>query len=368
VHQGRAAERLLFGAAVRPGDVVPSNTHFDTTRANVEAVGALALDLPCDEAADTRSSFPFKGDMHLGRLEACLVENAGKVPLVMLTVTNNALGGHPASMANVRAVRGLCRAVGVPLILDACRFAENVWLVREREAAESARAPREIARELFELADGCTFSAKKDGLCHIGGFLALRDGRLAERLRRDMVLGEGFPTYGGLAGRDLEAIAQGLREVLEEDYLRHRHACVRRMVGLLDGRAIPVVRPAGGHAVFLDAGRFLPHVPACEFPGQALAIELYLEGGVRACEIGSLMHGALGRPAHELVRLAIPRRTYTWSHLEYAVEVVARVWRRRRSIGGVAIEQAPEVLRHFSARFSRLAPEPAARPAAAHGS
>ncbi|HVS10744.1 MAG TPA: tryptophanase [Planctomycetota bacterium] len=367
-HQGRAAEYLLFSALVRPGDVVPSNTHFDTTRANVEARGATAIDLPCPEAADTRSRYPFKGDVDLARLEACLAEHAGQVPLAILTVTNNALGGHPASLANVRTAQRLCRRAGVPLVLDACRFAENVGLLRERDPEYAGRPPREIARELFGLADGCTMSAKKDGLAHIGGFLALRDGALAEEIRRRMVVTEGFPTYGGLAGRDLEAIAQGLVEVLDEDYLAHRLDTVRRMGARLEAHGIPIVRPAGGHAVFLDAGRFLPHVPPAQFPGQALAIELYLEGGLRTCEVGSLLHGARGRPPHELLRLAIPRRTYTWSHLEYAVKVVARVWRRRRSIGGVAIEEAPEVLRHFSARFSRLAPAPAARPAAARGS
>jgi tryptophanase len=356
-HQGRAAEHFLFRALVRPGDVVPNNTHFDTTRANVEACGGEALDLPCVELHDTASRFPFKGNMDLEALRRVL---AGKrhVPLVMMTLTNNAGGGQPASLDNLRAVRALCQEFEVPLYLDACRFAENAWMVRAR--GREARPVREVVKEVFSLADGCTMSAKKDGLANIGGFLAVRDAGLAEHVRRELVVTEGFPTYGGLAGRDLEAIAQGLHEILEEDYLAYRSASIRYVVRSLDERGVPVVLPAGGHAIFLDAARFLPHVPPSEYPGQALAVELYLEGGIRTCEIGSVMlahtdpdTGEEIPARNELVRLAIPRRTYTKSHLDYVIEVTTRVFERRQDIRGVRIVDAPEVLHHFGARFTR---------------
>jgi tyrosine phenol-lyase len=366
-HQGRAAEALLFQSLVRPGHVVPNNTHFDTTRANVEAAGGAALDLPSPLAADTAAEHPFKGDIDLRRLEAALVEHAGSVPLVMLTVTNNAAGGHPVSLDNARAVRALCDAHGVPLFLDAARFAENAWLVRERTPALAARPVREVARELFDLADGCTMSAKKDGLANIGGFVACRDAALADELRNRLVVTEGFPTYGGMSGRDLEAVAQGLREVLDESYLAYRSASIRYVVRRLADAGIPVLLPWGGHAIFLDAARFLPHVPPRAYPGQALALELYLEGGIRSCEIGSVMLGrrdpVTGRERsadHELLRLAIPRRTYTQSHMDYVIAILRRLWERRASIGGVRIAQAPAVLRHFQARFERLE-VPAAR-------
>ncbi len=356
-HQGRAAEHFLFQALVKPGDVVPNNTHFDTTRANVEACGGEALDLPCAELHDTTSSFPFKGNMDLDWLRSVL-SGPCHIPLVMMTLTNNAGGGQPASLENLRAVRALCQEFDVPLYLDACRFAENAWMVRVRE--EPDRPVREIAREVFSLADGCTMSAKKDGLANIGGFLAVRDAKLAQRIRRELVITEGFPTYGGLAGRDLEAVAQGLAEVLEDDYLAYRSASIRYVVRSLDERGVPVVRPAGGHAIFLDAARFLPHLDPGEYPGQALAIELYLEGGIRTCEIGSVMLAhrdpSTGEeiPArNELVRLAIPRRTYTKSHLDYVIEVTTRVFEQRDEIRGVCILEAPEVMRHFGARFGR---------------
>jgi tyrosine phenol-lyase len=354
-HQGRAAEHLLFQSIAGPGRVIPSNTHFDTTRANVEASGATAVDLPCRESADLMSDFPFKGNVDLEALDACLSEHRGAVPLVLVTITNNAGGGQPVSIQNLRGVRHLCDRHGAWLYLDACRFAENAWLVRQREPGMSHRSPRLIAREMFDLADGCTMSAKKDGLANIGGFLACRDATLAARVRQIMVVTEGFPTYGGMAGRDLEAIAQGLHEVLDENYLEYRHASIRYVVDRLARRGIPVVLPAGGHAVFLDAVRFLPHLDRTDLPGQALAIELYLEGGIRSCEIGSVMQGATGRPPrHELVRLAIPRRTYTQSHMDYVIEIVAKVFDRRDDIAGIRIAEAPDVLRHFSARFERL--------------
>ena len=352
-HQGRAAEHLLFQSVAGPGAVIPSNTHFDTTRANVEATGARAVDLPCAEAADLQSDFPFKGNVDLAALENCLKEHRGKVPLVLVTVTNNAGGGQPVSLKNLRGVRALCDRYGVPLYLDACRFAENAWLVRQREPGKRDRSPRSIAREMFDLADGCTMSAKKDGLANIGGFLACRDAALAARVRQVMVVTEGFPTYGGMAGRDLDAIAQGLREVLDESYLEYRHASIRYVVDRLARRGIPVAQPAGGHAVFLDALRFLPHLVRDELPGQALAIELYLEGGIRSCEIGSVMRGAGDPPRHELVRLAIPRRTYTQSHMDYVIEIVSSVFDRRDGVAGMRIVEAPAVLRHFSARFAR---------------
>ncbi len=361
-HQGRAAEHLLFGLVGANGRTIPSNTHFDTTRANIELSGARALDLSCPEASDLGSDAPFKGDIDLGALERLLATESGRVPLVMVTITNNAGGGQPVSYANLLAARDLCRRFRVPLFLDACRFAENAWLVRQREPGMGQRSPREIARMFFDLADGCTMSAKKDGLANIGGFLALRDASMAEELRARLVVTEGFPTYGGLAGRDLEAIAIGLQEVLDPDYLEYRHASICYVVEKLSAHGVPVVRPAGGHAIFLDARACLPHLEPHEYPGQALAIELYLEGGIRSCEIGSVMlgrvdpgSGALVPARHELVRLAIPRRTYTQSHMDYLIEIVDAVWQRRDGIAGVRISKNAAVLRHFRAEFERLA-------------
>jgi tyrosine phenol-lyase len=359
-HQGRAAEHLLFRTLVQPGHVIPNNTHFDTTRANIEAAGGLALDLPCTESDDTRTPSPFKGNMDLQRLAAALVENRGQVPLVMVTVTNNAGGGQPVSLENIQAVRGLCETEGVPLFIDACRFAENAYLLQQRESGLANRSVRWIAREIFACADGCTMSAKKDGLANIGGFLAVRDADLATELRQRLVVTEGFPTYGGMAGRDLDAVAQGLREVVDESYLSYRVASIRYVVERLHQAGVPVVLPHGGHAIFLDAARFLDHIPCSCYPGQALALELYLEGGLRACEIGSVMlahtDAETGEeiPArHELVRLAIPRRTYTQSHMDYVIEIVRRVWERHREVRGVEIVEAPPVLRHFQASFRR---------------
>jgi len=360
-HQGRAAESLLFKILVQAGDVVPNNTHFDTTRANVEAMGAIALDLPCDALADTRSNEPFKGNMDLNALEVVLADDRQHVPLVMMTLTNNAGGGQPASLDNLRGVRALCDAYAVPLYIDACRFAENAWLQHLRDPDVAGLSVADLVKHAFSLADGCTMSAKKDGLANIGGFLALRDAELAESARRVMVVTEGFPTYGGLAGRDLDAVAQGLHEVIDEDYLGYRISSIRYVCERLDARGIPVVRPYGGHAVFLDAARFLPHVQAAQYPGQALAIELYVEGGIRSCEIGSVMLAQVNSEtgeeipaAQELVRLAIPRRTYTQSHMDYVIEIIDRVWQRREQIGGVGIHSEPPVLRHFGARFHPL--------------
>jgi tryptophanase len=345
-HQGRAAERILFSTVCRPEHVVPSNTHFDTTRANIEATGAEAVDLPIPEGLVPAQMHPFKGNMDVGRLKALIADvGAERIPICMLTVTNNTGGGQPVSMANIRA----------------CRFAENAWFIKEREEGYAHRSARDIAREMFSYADGCTMSAKKDGLANIGGFLATNDATLARQEENLLILTEGFPTYGGLAGRDLDAIAVGLEEVLREDYLTYRIASVAWLGRHLTEGGVPIVQPPGGHAIYLDAAAFLPHVPALQLPGQALVAELYVEGGVRGVEIGTVMFGHTDPETGEdvpsrmeLVRLAIPRRVYTESQIDYLVDVVLDVWDRRDGIGGFRfVEQAP-VLRHFTARFEPL--------------
>jgi tryptophanase len=358
-HQGRAAERILFSTLCRPGHVVPNNTHFDTTRANVEAAGAEARDLVIAEGRVPSARHPFKGNMDVERLRA-VIEEVGRerIPLCMLTVTNNSGGGQPVSMANVREVSAVCRAHGIPLYIDACRFAENAYFIKLREEGYGARTPIEIARELFSHADGCTMSAKKDGMANIGGFLATNDDTLARRERNLLILTEGFPTYGGMAGRDLEAIAVGLAEVLEEDYLLYRITSTTYLGEHVSRAGVPIVQPPGGHAIYLDASAFFPQIPAGELPGQALVVELYREAGIRAVEIGSVMFGrhdaATGAETAapmELVRLAIPRRVYTQSHVDYVVEAILNVWERRAAVRGYRfLEQAP-VLRHFTARF-----------------
>ncbi len=355
-HQGRAAERILFGTTLKPGDIVPNNTHFDTTRANVEYRKATALDIPIPEGRQPELIHPFKGNMDLEALERALAENAGRIPLVMLTVTNNSGGGQPVSMANIRAASELCHRHGVPLFLDACRFAENAWFIKLREPGYADKTPREIACEMFSYVDGCTMSAKKDGLANIGGFLALNDDELAQKCKNMLILTEGFPTYGGLAGYDLEAIAVGLHEVLEEDYLHYRIRSVEYLGEKLTAIGVPIVRPPGGHAIYLDAKAMLPHIPQEEYPAWALSLVLYIEGGVRSVEIGSVMFGH--QPdggevpaAMELVRLAFPRRVYTQSHVDYLAEVLAYIYGLRERIGGVRMVAAPAVLRHFTARF-----------------
>jgi tryptophanase len=358
-HQGRAAEKILFTVLGGPGKVIPNNSHFDTTRANVEATGAEAVDLVISEGLDPAALHPFKGNMDLDRLGQLLAARAPDVPAVVVTVTNNSGGGQPVSLENLRGVRALCDRYGVPLFLDACRFAENAWFIREREPGQGERDVRDIVRDMAALADGMTMSAKKDGLANIGGWLAMRDERLAEQCRNLLILTEGFPTYGGLAGRDLEAIAQGLREVVEHDYLRYRIRSTGYLGDGLLGAGIPVVRPIGGHAVYLDARALLPHVPPLHYPGQSLAIALYETGGIRACEIGTVMFGrqpdGSERPAAlDLVRLAIPRRTYTQSHVDYVIEVCADVAKRARELGGYRIVEEPQALRHFTARFEPL--------------
>jgi tryptophanase len=359
-HQGRAAEKILFTSIAGPGMTVPNNTHFDTTRANVEATGAEAVDLVITEGLDPSSLHPFKGNMDLHRLDALLHDRRGSVPVVFVTVTNNSGGGQPVSLDNLRGTRAVCDAHGVPLFLDACRFAENAWFIRSREPGQGDRDVRDIVREMASLADGMTMSAKKDGLANIGGWLAMDDDELAERCRNLLILTEGFPTYGGLAGRDLEAIAQGLREVVDHDYLRYRVRSTAYLGDALVAAGVPVVQPIGGHAVYLDARSLLPHVPPLEYPGQSLAVALYEVGGVRGCEIGTVMFGA--RPdgteqpaALDLVRLAIPRRTYTQSHIDYVIEVCLEVAGRAKELGGYRIVRQPRALRHFTATFAPVA-------------
>ena len=365
-HQGRAAERILFHSILQPGDLVLNNIHFDTTRANIEYEGAEARDVVIPEGRQPAVLHPFKGNVDLVRLEEILRQEGDRVPLVMVTITNNSGGGQPVSLRNLRGVREICDRYGKPFFLDACRFAENAWFIKQREDGQHHRTPKEIAQEMFSLADGCTMSAKKDGLANIGGFLALNHDGWAEKCRNLLILTEGFPTYGGLAGYDLEAIARGLEEVVEEDYLRYRIRSVEYLAEKLIAAGIPIVRPAGGHAVYIDAHGLLPHIPALEYPGVALVNALYLEGGIRSSEIGSLMFG-IGfdgeeKPAAmELVRLAIPRRLYTQSHIDYVAEVVIAVAKRAGEIHGVRITSAPRVLRHFTATFQPLsAQHPAA--------
>ena len=356
-HQGRAAERILFSVMCKPGDVVPSNTHFDTTRANCEHSGAEALDLPIPEALEPGRVHPFKGNMDFARLEETLQRVGPKrFPLVMLTVTNNSGGGQPVSMANIKAVKGICSRYNIPLYIDACRFAENAFFIKLRETGYEQKTPREIAREMFHHADGCTMSAKKDGLANIGGFLCTNNDTFAQAAKDLLILTEGYPTYGGLAGRDLDAIAVGLNEALQEDYLEYRIASTAYLGNRLTNAGIPIVQPPGGHAIYIDARSFLPHVPPTQFPGSALAIEFYLEGGIRCFEMGTLIFGkrdenGVEHPAPmDLCRLAIPRRVYTQSHLDYVIEVIIEVWNRRDRIRGLELTYQAPALRHFTAR------------------
>jgi tryptophanase len=356
-HQGRAAERILFSVATKAGDVVPSNTHFDTTRANLEYDGVEPVDLVIPEGLEPRSRHPFKGNIDLGRVERLLAERGDRVPFGMITLTNNSGGGQPVSLANLRAYGDLLHRHGKPLVLDACRFAENAMFVKLREEGQGGRTPREIAREAFSLADGCLVSAKKDGLANMGGFIALRDERWVEAARNLLILGEGFPTYGGLAGRDLEAIAVGLEEVLHEDYLRYRLRTAEYLGEKLLAAGVAIVEPTGGHAVYLDAKDFLPHLRPEDYPGWALSCALYLEGGIRSVEIGSVMFGRRledGTETYhsmELVRLAFPRRVYTQSHFDYAAEVIRELKARASEVRGVRIARQSRHLRHFTAEF-----------------
>jgi tryptophanase len=358
-HQGRAAERILFSVLGGRGKTIPNNTHFDTTRANVEASGATALDMVIAEGHDAASPHPFKGNIDLDALEYLLRERSHEVPVVMLTITNNSGGGQPVSLANIRGASEICHRYGVPLFLDACRFAENAWFIHEREEGQGQREIADIVREIASLADGMTMSAKKDPFGNIGGWLALNDDALAEDCRNVLILTEGFPTYGGLAGRDLEAVAQGLSEAVQPDYLRYRIGSTAYLGDALDAAGVPVVKPIGGHAVYLDAKTLLPHIAALEYPGLALAVALYVTGGVRTCEIGTVMFGR--QPdgsevpaAMELVRLAIPRRTYTQSHIDYVIEVVTAVASDAASLRGYSMTHEPKALRHFTARYEPL--------------
>ena len=360
-HQGRAAEHILFGVMVQPGCTVPNNTHFDTTRANIEFNGGEALDLPCAEAEDLDSSFPFKGNMDIPALEKLVAaKGPEQIPLIMVTVTNNSGGGQPVSMANIREISRVARAAGIPFYIDACRFAENAHFIKRREPGFENTPTIDIAREIFSYADGCTMSAKKDAFANIGGFLCTNDAELAHRERNILILTEGFPTYGGLAGRDLDAIAVGLCEVLDEHYLDYRLLSTRYVVRHLLEAGIPVLAPAGGHAVYIDAQRFLPHIAPLQYPGQSLAVELYIEAGVRSVEIGSVMfgldpHTGEEHPARlELLRLAIPRRVYTQGHMDYVIEALGLVWERRHEVRGMRIVEAPQFLRHFTAKFERV--------------
>jgi tyrosine phenol-lyase len=363
-HQGRAAERILFSVMCRKGDVVPNNAHFDTTRANCEAVGAEALDLPIPEALEPACQHPFKGNMDLARLLE-VIERVGKerIPLVMLTLTSNASGGQPVSLSNIRDVKLICSRHGIPLYFDASRFAENAYFIKLREPEHRDRTPREIAQETFRYADGCTMSAKKDGLANIGGFLCTNNDEIAQAEKDLLIMTEGYPSYGGLAGRDLDAIAVGLNEVLEEDYLAHRIAATAHLGHIIAAAGVPIVQPPGGHAIYIDARAFLPHIhPTC-FPGSALAAELYLEGGIRSFEIGTLLFGRRDENGCEhpgpmdLLRLAIPRRVYTQSHLDYVADAIIKLWHTREQITGLELTYQAPRLRHFTARFRRVGTE-----------
>lgn len=358
-HQGRAAEAILFSIFGGAGRRIPSNTHFDTTRGNIEASGAIGDDLVIAEGRDPRSEHPFKGNMDLERLEAYLQQHAAEVPLVMITITNNAGGGQPVSLANIRAVAELAHRHGKPFVIDGCRFAENAWFIKSREEGQGERSIEDIVRDCFAVADGMTMSAKKDAFGNIGGWLALNDDALAEQARQHLIRTEGFPTYGGLAGRDLDALAQGLREIVDEDYLRYRIRTNAYIVERLDAMGIPVVKPAGGHAVFVDARAWLSHIAPLQYPGQALSVALYETAGIRSCEIGTVMFGrqpdGSEQPAAmDLVRLAFPRRTYTQSHADYVVEAFEEVAAAKDRLAGYRIVSEPRLMRHFTCRFEKL--------------
>jgi len=358
-HQGRAAEAILFSILAGKGKVIPSNTHFDTTRGNIEATGAEAHDLVIEEGKDPQNLHPFKGNMDITKLEGFLKTHGDNVPCVMITVTNNAGGGQPVSLENICATREMAKKYGLSFIIDACRFAENAWFIKLREKGQQDRSITEIVRDMFEGADGMTMSAKKDAFANIGGWLALNDDDLAEKARTRLILTEGFPTYGGLAGRDLEAIAQGLEEIIDEDYLRYRVAVNQYIGDRLHKMGVPVVRPVGGHAVFIDARAFLPHIDPLQYPGQTLSCEMYRLAGVRACEIGTVMFGRKPDGSEEpaamdLVRLAIPRRTYTQSHADYMLERIEQIVSEKDKLRGMRIKWEPPAMRHFTAKFEML--------------
>ena len=358
-HQGRAAENILFSLMCKKGDIVPSNSHFDTTRANIEAQGSEALDLLIDEGNDPTSIHPFKGNMNIQKLEDAINKfGVDKIPMIMVTITNNAGGGQPVSMSNIEAISMVAKKYKIPFYIDACRFAENAYFIKQREEEYKSSSINSIVLKMFSYADGCTMSAKKDAIANIGGFLCTNSSDLAQEQKNLLILTEGFPTYGGLAGRDLEAIEVGLKEVLNEDYLEYRIQSTTYLGNKLVDLGVPILMPPGGHAIYIDCMKFLPQIPQSEFPGQSLACELYLEAGIRSSEIGSVMFGKKNKdtgeeiPAKmELVRLAIPRRTYTQSHIDYVIEAIGNVWKRRNDIGGYRITKEPRALRHFTAHF-----------------
>ena len=361
-HQGRAAEAILAQTLIRRGDVIPNNSHFDTTRANIEYVGGVAVNLLCPEGTDTSDNSPFKGNMDIEKLAQCIAVNGKeKIPFAMITVTNNTGGGQPVSMKNIREVKSVLHKHGIPLVIDACRFAENAYFIKHREPGYENSSLLEIAREIFSFADGATMSCKKDGLANIGGFLICNNDDWAEKFRTLLIIREGFPTYGGLAGRDLEAIAVGLKEALEYDYQVYRHATVQYLCKSLIEIGVPIVRPAGGHAVFLDAKKMLPHIPPLQYPGIGIVNALYTHGGVRGVELGSVMFGAFDETGNEtaspleLVRLAFPRRVYTQSHFDYLIEVIKYVWENRQEIPGYKITYQAPFLRHFTCHFEKMA-------------
>jgi len=361
-HQGRAAEKILFSIVGGPGKYFPNNTHFDTTRANIEFTGSEAVDLLNEVGKHPEVRADFKGNIDIEKLEAFIKEKGPEnIPLCMITVTNNSGGGQPVSMQNIKDTKAVCKKYGIPLFLDACRFAENAYFIKLREKGYENKTPLEIAQEMFSYADGVTMSAKKDALVNIGGFLALNDDELAMKCRNLLIVTEGFPTYGGLAGRDLEAVAQGLLEVLDEHYLQYRIRSVEYLGEKLIAAGVPIIEPPGGHAIYIDAKRFTPHIPPEQYPGQSIVCELYIEGGVRAVEIGSVMFGKYDKngkliPAMmELVRLAIPRRVYTQSHVDYLIEVISEVYNRRKDLKGYKITYEAPILRHFTAKFEPIA-------------
>ncbi len=352
-HQGRAAEKILFSVIGGKRKKIPNNTHFDTTRANVEFSGAEAVDLVIEEGKSPQIIHPFKGNMDLEKLQEFIIKTGVEnIPCVMITITNNSGGGQPVSMQNIHDVSDLCKKNGLPFIIDACRFAENAYFIKNREDGYQDKSIKEIVKEMFSYADGCTMSAKKDALVNIGGYLCLNNNEWAAQARNLLILTEGFPTYGGLAGRDLEAIAIGLEEIMQEDYLRYRIRSTEYLGEKINAAGVPIVLPVGGHAVYIDAKAMLPHIPVTQFPGQSLAVELYLEGGIRGCEIGTVMFGESAQM--ELVRLAIPRRVYTQSHIDYVIEVILQVYNNRDKLSGMKISWEPEVLRHFSAHFEYI--------------
>jgi len=351
-HQGRAAEKILFEVICKEGDIIPSNAHFDTTRANIEFQQAVAKDLIPDKFKDTQLNDPFKGNMDIEKLKNLIDEHLDKIPIIMMTITNNTGGGQPVSMANIRDVSHIAKENNIPLYIDACRFAENAYFIQQREDGYSSQSIEDIVKEIFSYADGCTMSAKKDGISNIGGFLCTNDEELSNRKKDLLILTEGFPTYGGLAGRDLDAIAIGLQEAMDVDYLNYRITSTSYLGKKINDYGVPILLPPGGHAIYIDAGLFLPHIPKEEFPGQALACTLYIEGGIRSSEIGSLMFG--DNSPHELVRLAIPRRTYTQSHIDYVIQVIKEVYNKKESIKGLKIIKQPKFLRHFSAKLTTI--------------